>query len=73
VHTANFDQELTVGSSPVVHIAFSGALNDKMVGFYRSKYTHNGKEQYAECFAKMVSPFLLCSIWGLFPFPDLDI
>lgn len=46
VHTAEFDSELSVGSSPVLHIVFSGVLNDKMVGFYRSKYSHAGKEQY---------------------------
>ncbi len=27
-------------------LTFNGTLNDKMRGFYRSKYNHNGKEKY---------------------------
>lgn len=29
-----------------LHIVFSGMLSDTMTGFYRSKYEHNGKEEY---------------------------
>ena len=30
----------------VLKLSFTGILNDKMRGFYRSKYTHNGKEYH---------------------------
>lgn len=44
--TLTFDKDLLVGSS-VLNISFSGKLNDKMKGFYRSKYyTKEGEERY---------------------------
>jgi len=43
----NFAAPLTVGSAKL-HIQFVGELNDKLKGFYRSKYIHpNGEERYA--------------------------
>ena len=30
-----------------LHVKFTGELNDKLVGFYRTKYTLNGVEKYA--------------------------
>lgn len=45
--TIKFDKVLPNGSEGVLHIVFSGNLNDKMKGFYRSKYyTPNGEERY---------------------------
>lgn len=44
----NFAAPLTVGKGAKLHIQFVGELNDKLKGFYRSKYTHpNGEERYA--------------------------
>lgn len=44
--TIEFDQELGPGSIQL-NIEFSGVLNDKLRGFYRSKYTLNGTERHA--------------------------
>jgi aminopeptidase N len=43
----HFAAPLTVGPAKL-HIQFVGDLNDKLKGFYRSKYIHpNGEERYA--------------------------
>lgn len=45
--TLKFDKALPNGAEGVLHMIFSGNLNDKMKGFYRSKYyTPNGEERY---------------------------
>lgn len=42
-----FETPLTVGNG-VLHLEFTGELNDKMKGFYRSKYfTQSGEERFA--------------------------
>lgn len=43
--TFTFPEKLTVGKWNLA-IQFKGELNDKMLGFYRSKYEVNGKEEY---------------------------
>ncbi|XP_011182080.1 puromycin-sensitive aminopeptidase isoform X2 [Zeugodacus cucurbitae] len=46
--TLIFDQELPASSCGVLKMSFAGELNDKMKGFYRSKYfTPGGEERYA--------------------------
>lgn len=40
--TLSFSQKLPKGKA-LIKLAFTGILNDKMRGFYRSRYTHNGK------------------------------
>ncbi|CAI2178500.1 20254_t:CDS:10 [Funneliformis geosporum] len=45
--TLTFPQELSSGTTAVLHIEFTGILNDKMVGFYRSSYKDkNGNTKY---------------------------
>lgn len=45
--TLLFDSALPLGDG-LLYMEFSGELNDKMKGFYRSKYfTPSGKERYA--------------------------
>eukprot|EP00092_Neocalanus_flemingeri_P017029 GFUD01018417.1.p1 GENE.GFUD01018417.1~~GFUD01018417.1.p1 ORF type:complete len:864 (-),score=303.30 GFUD01018417.1:270-2861(-) len=44
--TLSCDQELAVGSATVTY-NFTGILNDKMRGFYRTKYTVDGEDRYA--------------------------
>ncbi len=47
VATITFGEELKVGHGKL-HITYTGILNDKLKGFYRSKYTHpSGEEKYA--------------------------
>ena len=42
-----FGQALVPGSGKL-HISYTGQLNDKLKGFYRSKYIHSsGEERYA--------------------------
>lgn len=43
--TFSFGQTLPKGKGEL-RLKFKGILNDKMRGFYRSKYTHNGKEKH---------------------------
>jgi len=43
--TFEFDSPLHVGSGKL-DILYEGVLNDKMMGFYRSKYFVNGEERY---------------------------
>ncbi len=40
-----FKKKLLI-SEPTIDIEFEGILNDKLIGFYRSKYFHNNKEKY---------------------------
>lgn len=42
--TINLPQKIS--GTATISIDFIGNLNDKLVGFYRSKYKHNGKEKY---------------------------
>lgn len=45
--TLKFPNALPAGSEGVLNVSFSGNLNDKMKGFYRSKYfTSSGEERY---------------------------
>lgn len=45
--TLKFPKVLTAGSDGVLYLEFTGNLNDKLKGFYRSKYyTPNGEERY---------------------------
>lgn len=47
VATVTFGNALKVGSGKL-HIVYTGILNDKLKGFYRSKYVHpSGEERYA--------------------------
>ncbi|KXJ16551.1 Puromycin-sensitive aminopeptidase [Exaiptasia diaphana] len=43
--TLVFPSDLPVGNGSI-HLDFTGELNDKMKGFYRSKYIDNGQEKY---------------------------
>ena len=43
--TFKFSKSIPTGKGQL-KIKFTGILNDKMRGFYRSKYLHNGKEKY---------------------------
>lgn len=46
--TLMFAKELSVGQQAELSMEFTGELNDKMKGFYRSKYfTSTGEERYA--------------------------
>ncbi|XP_017862194.1 PREDICTED: puromycin-sensitive aminopeptidase isoform X1 [Drosophila arizonae] len=46
--TLDFQKQLPVGTPGVLYMTFTGELNDKMKGFYRSKYfTASGEERYA--------------------------
>lgn len=43
-----FSEEIPAGAAGVLYLTFTGELNDKMKGFYRSKYfTASGEERYA--------------------------
>lgn len=45
--TLKFPNVFPAGSEGVLNVSFSGNLNDKMKGFYRSKYfTASGEERY---------------------------
>lgn len=45
--TLKFPEQLPAGSEGVLKMSFSGCLNDKMKGFYRSKYyTQSGEERF---------------------------
>lgn len=45
--TITFPQSLPLGTGKL-HISYTGLLNDKLKGFYRSKYIHpSGEERYA--------------------------
>jgi puromycin-sensitive aminopeptidase len=47
VATINFSEKLHVGSGKL-HISYTGFLNEKLKGFYRSKYVHpSGEVKYA--------------------------
>eukprot|EP01100_Stratorugosa_tubuloviscum_P002329 TRINITY_DN1544_c0_g2_i1.p1 TRINITY_DN1544_c0_g2~~TRINITY_DN1544_c0_g2_i1.p1 ORF type:complete len:897 (+),score=492.54 TRINITY_DN1544_c0_g2_i1:157-2847(+) len=40
-----FNENIPIGFASL-SIKYIGYLNDKMLGFYRAKYTHNGQEKY---------------------------
>jgi hypothetical protein len=40
--------ELRAGTQATLSIKYKGTLNDKMSGFYRSRYTVNGEQRYEE-------------------------
>ena len=40
-----FKEDLPAGPGKL-HVEFTGELNDKMKGFYRTKYTKDGKDAY---------------------------
>lgn len=44
--TFKLDHTLAVGSKPRLFLRFTGELNDKMAGFYRSSYQENGETKY---------------------------
>ncbi|KAL8750797.1 MAG: hypothetical protein Q9199_006841 [Rusavskia elegans] len=46
VTTITFDKSLSAGSKAQLTQTFTGQLNDKMAGFYRSSYKHNGTTKY---------------------------
>ncbi|KAI4217715.1 MAG: hypothetical protein LQ351_000311 [Letrouitia transgressa] len=46
VTTIAFEQSISAGSKAQITQTFSGSLNDKMAGFYRSSYQHNGTTKY---------------------------
>ena len=45
--TVKVGKDLAAGSTATMHCAFTGTLNDRMKGFYRSKYTLQGEERFA--------------------------
>jgi puromycin-sensitive aminopeptidase len=45
--TIKLSKALKSGSKAVMTCQFTGELNDKMRGFYRSKYTQDGEERFA--------------------------
>ncbi|XP_030380282.1 puromycin-sensitive aminopeptidase [Scaptodrosophila lebanonensis] len=46
--TLEFAQDIPTDTEAVLYMSFTGELNDKMKGFYRSKYfTASGEERYA--------------------------
>lgn len=44
--TFKFDSEFKAGSKAVLSLKYVGILNDKLAGFYRSKYIEDGKTKY---------------------------
>ncbi|KAL8747884.1 MAG: hypothetical protein Q9190_000270 [Brigantiaea leucoxantha] len=46
VTTISFDQSIPAGSKAQVVQKFTGYLNDKMAGFYRSSFKHDGTTKY---------------------------
>ncbi|EGG24449.1 puromycin-sensitive aminopeptidase-like protein [Cavenderia fasciculata] len=46
VAVLTFEKEVSPSDSAVLAIAFTGELNDKLKGFYRSKYVVNGEDRY---------------------------
>lgn len=45
--TLKFPKALPSSATGILDVSFSGCLNDKMKGFYRSKYyTQSGEERY---------------------------
>ena len=45
--TVTLSKPLVKGSTAKLTCSFKGALNDKMRGLYRSKYTEQGEERFA--------------------------
>ncbi|KAL9026947.1 MAG: hypothetical protein Q9196_004465 [Gyalolechia fulgens] len=46
VTTISFDRSIPTGSRAQLTLTFTGQLNDKMAGFYRSSYKQNGTTKY---------------------------
>ncbi|KAL8634168.1 hypothetical protein Q9189_000087 [Teloschistes chrysophthalmus] len=46
VSTITFDETIPAGSKAQLTHTFTGQLNDKMAGFYRSSFKHNGQTKY---------------------------
>ncbi|KAL8952418.1 MAG: hypothetical protein Q9222_001653, partial [Ikaeria aurantiellina] len=46
VTTITFDQSILAGAQAQLTHTFTGQLNDKMAGFYRSSYKHDGTTKY---------------------------
>ncbi|ODQ79732.1 hypothetical protein BABINDRAFT_49119 [Babjeviella inositovora NRRL Y-12698] len=44
--TFTFAEELKAGTTAQLELTFTGVLNDKMAGFYRSTYQENGETKY---------------------------
>ncbi len=44
--TLTLELNRQINNSAIIEIKFQGVLNDKLYGFYRSKYLHKGKEKY---------------------------
>ena len=44
--TVEFDKAIPAGTKAQLKQTFTGSLNDKMAGFYRSSYAHDGKTKY---------------------------
>ena len=64
--TLKFPDPLPVGGA-VLYIKYKGILNDKMKGFYRSKYTTpSGEERYGAvtqfevCYCTQCSVYIIC-------------
>ena len=45
--TISIGAELNEGTKACLYCAFTGTLNDRMKGFYRSKYTFEGEDRFA--------------------------
>ncbi len=43
--TLSLTEQLRPGTRALVHYTFTGVLNDKLTGFYRSQYTVNGESR----------------------------
>jgi aminopeptidase 2 len=46
VATVSFNKSLKAGSEATLILIFTGILNDKMAGFYRSSFKANGETKY---------------------------
>ncbi|KAL8872194.1 MAG: hypothetical protein Q9174_002137 [Haloplaca sp. 1 TL-2023] len=44
--TVTFDKSIAAGSKAQLTLSFTGQLNDKMAGFYRSSFQHDGTTKY---------------------------
>ncbi|XP_008208455.1 puromycin-sensitive aminopeptidase isoform X2 [Nasonia vitripennis] len=45
--TINFEKDLPVGNGGILEFDFDGIINEKLNGFYRSKYVSNGVTKFA--------------------------
>jgi len=67
--TASLGAELQPGPATAVY-TFTGVLNDKLRGFYRSKYTVNGEDRWVP-FQKFSSVYLKFEFATLLIYGDL--